>query len=574
MADSAQVSTVPTTRRANLCFFAILAIALSLGVSSTARKSVTTDEFTICPNGLLLWRYGAFHLDNGVPPLAKMLVSLPLLLTDAHTEPEWVEGHNSGWRCGRYFAAANAGSYHTYFFYCRLVSLACFAALGLLVFAYGRRLYGEQGGLLAGGLTVLMPIVISLGQLAVTDIFVVTTMIAACAAMDLLLRSPTVLRALALGTAMGLASLFKYTGILLFVFLPLTALLVFLAGRTGRRSEPGPGTYTWSRRTVLGIIGALALACVVIDIGFIGSDVFWRMDSFKFETPLFCTLQDLLPAGFRPPIAGWFIKGLDTQLAEKGYLAYLMGEVNRTGFPHYYVVGLLVKTPLVVLFLCALAAGVRRRIREDEWLFILSAIGFFLFFSLASHKNIGVRYVLFVYPVMALWIARLVGMSCGNTCDETRPWRRHTAWTGLAVVLAIAVLEWPHYLPFFNLAAGGNGGGHRIFLDSNLDWGQDLVELREYMRHENIEKIDLAYGGRVDPAIYGIRCNMLVDKPTERYAAIGANLLWGRPYFVNGSSYWPADPDAYAQFRSLTPKAILGYSIYVYDLEEETGGRP
>ena len=37
----------------------------------------------------------------------------------------------------------------------------------------------------------------------------------------------------------------------------------------------------------------------------------------------------------------------------------------------------------------------------------------------------------------------------------------------------------PHELSFFNLAAGGPDGGRRFFVDSSLDWGQDLLRLRD-----------------------------------------------------------------------------------------------
>lgn len=62
----------------------------------------------------------------------------------------------------------------------------------------------------------------------------------------------------------------------------------------------------------------------------------------------------------------------------------------------------------------------------------------------------------------------------------------------------------PWYLSFFNAAVGGPGGGYRIVNDSNVDWGQGLIALREEMARRGITRIHLAYHGTVDPAIYGI----------------------------------------------------------------------
>jgi hypothetical protein len=79
----------------------------------------------------------------------------------------------------------------------------------------------------------------------------------------------------------------------------------------------------------------------------------------------------------------------------------------------------------------------------------------------------------------------------------------------LAVVLvALVGIETartaPWYLSFFNAAVGGPGGGYRIVNDSNVDWGQGLIALREEMARQGITRIHLAYHGTVDPAIYGI----------------------------------------------------------------------
>jgi hypothetical protein len=129
-------------------------------------------------------------------------------------------------------------------------------------------------------------------------------------------------------------------------------------------------------------------------------------------------------------------------------------------------------------------------------------------------------------------------------------------------------MSWPNYLSFFNLPSGGPSRGHRYLLGSNLDWGQDLIALGDYMEREGIEKVDLAYFGRVDPEVYGIKYRDLRRRPRQRYAVISTNMLWGRTYFVNGKDFWPPR-DRYARFRSMKPKAVLGHTLYVFDLEEQ-----
>jgi hypothetical protein len=159
---------------------------------------------------------------------------------------------------------------------------------------------------------------------------------------------------------------------------------------------------------------------------------------------------------------------------------------------------------------------------------------------------------------------------CGRLSSVTGVIASRISRRGLVAVLwllllASNLLAWPDYLAFFNSAAGGKEGGHRYLLDSNLDWGQGLIELRDFLKEERIDKISLAYAGRVSPEIYGIRYDDLgSEPPTQDIVAISANLLWGRMYFVNGKKFWPKSTETYALYRSLEPWAILGGSIYVY----------
>jgi hypothetical protein len=289
------------------------------------------------------------------------------------------------------------------------------------------------------------------------------------------------------------------------------------------------------------------------------------------------------------PLPYYFFLGIDSQWAEEGYTSYLFGEFNKTGFYQYYFIALLVKTPLPVLLLLLLSLrGVRHLDRRDA-IWLITAAALFVFFSLARHKNIGVRYVLFLEPLMAVGISRLIRRAGGETETEfipssssaksQRPNRNelrsasHTAWAivvGAIAMVAVSLWTWPNYLAYFNLVSGGPTKGHNYLLDSNLDWGQDLITLRRYMETEGIEEIDLAYFGRVRPEVYGVRYTPLLPGQAQahRHVAISANFLWGLTYLVNGDpTYWLDNPDAYREFRQRRPKAVLGWTIYVFDME-------
>ena len=74
--------------------------------------------------------------------------------------------------------------------------------------------------------------------------------------------------------------------------------------------------------------------------------------------------------------------------------------------------------------------------------------------------------------------------------------------------LTIAASIWihPHYLAYFNWASGGPDRVPARLIDSNLDWGQDLVALQKWWRGTIPDQpIGLAYFGQINPSIFEMR---------------------------------------------------------------------
>ena len=60
-------------------------------------------------------------------------------------------------------------------------------------------------------------------------------------------------------------------------------------------------------------------------------------------------------------------------------------------------------------------------------------------------------------------------------------------------------------MSYFNEPAGGPENGHNHLVDSNIDWGQDLLELRDwYRQHPEARPFGLAYYHFLDPRLFGI----------------------------------------------------------------------
>ena len=237
--------------------------------------------------------------------------------------------------------------------------------------------------------------------------------------------------------------------------------------------------------------------------------------------------------------------------ARQGHAAFLLGEVGRRGWWHYFPVVLAVKTPLPFLLLIAVA-GISLLWRNDRppgslgpW---VAAAGVLLV-SMTSPINVGVRHLLPMYPLLAISAA-----SCfGRGGERRRP--RLTMALGLLLLGWHAGESWaarPDYLSYFNSFA--RGSEHEVLGDSNLDWGQDLHRLARYTESHGIDELHLDYFGTTSPAAVGLG-HAEPFGPQDRprgWVAISVTHLQG--------IYQP--PPAWLEGRE--PRAKIGKSIWLY----------
>jgi len=117
-------------------------------------------------------------------------------------------------------------------------------------------------------------------------------------------------------------------------------------------------------------------------------------------------------------------------------------------------------------------------------------------------------------------------------------------------------------LTYFNQAVGGASRGYRYASGSNLDWGQDLQGLKNFMQAEGVQKIQLLYFGSVDPAIYGIDYEVPRGLIQPGLLAVSVS-LYHLPYAMYDHGLFrqvgPVDRD-----RLGTPIHTVGNTIHVY----------
>ncbi len=183
-----------------------------------------------------------------------------------------------------------------------------------------------------------------------------------------------------------------------------------------------------------------------------------------------------------------YIKGalLVTGHASSGHSSYLLGETKRVGWWYYFPVLLLFKTPLALLALFggAIYLFVRRRPKVDLLVGLLGSSVLFLLLAMGSKANLGVRHILPIFPPLII--------AAGWAYSVSQKFRHLTA-AALIWLAVVAVVSYPSYLGYFNELAGRPRHNYKIATDSNLDWGQDLKRIKQYIDKNSLGDVYIDY---------------------------------------------------------------------------------
>jgi hypothetical protein len=130
----------------------------------------------------------------------------------------------------------------------------------------------------------------------------------------------------------------------------------------------------------------------------------------------------------------------------------------------------------------------------------------------------------------------------------------------------------PNRLSYINELGGGSANGYRLLVDSNYDWGQDLVKLRRWLDERKVtEPINLCYFGTADPRFYGIRHHNLFlgyeYEPDDGFQAVRPGLLAISATNLAGSFWNEQAREEWRAFLERTgaqPVGRAGQSILIY----------
>lgn len=526
--------------------YAWLLVMFGLMLSSAFQKSPTFDEDNHLTRGLSFLRTGDPRLSLHHPPLVNSLAAIPVALDPQAQIPI----DSAAWRAGDWNTLSDMVVWgrdeaaDAMINISRIPIMLLALILGALVFCWTNEMHGPSAALLALTLYVFDPNILAHARLNTTDLGVTLFVFVAGYAVWRWQRRPPRLRSTLLtGFLIGLALGSKYLTLIFVLFFGLLMLIE-------HQTAAGKKRWLWHRFGWLALMGGVSVLTLGVLYGF-SRDAPWP--GWTTRWPLGLYLRGAVNAGGR---------------ASLGRASFLLGQ-SSNGFWYYFPIAFLVKTPIPTLLLFA-GAGIitlRERSFPREALLLLPCLGYLLALMLSS-LNIGYRHLLPVLPFLFCYAGKTVVW-----LHTAPPLRRVLVGLVPAWLIVASLVIWPHYLAYFNEAAGGPGNGYKILVDSNIDWGQDLLGLKQYLDREGITHIKLSYFGPTRPDYLGIDFDPLPGLPPQ------SDLWYNLPFnpknpepgiyaisVSNLQELFFVEKRAYSWFRAREPDATIGYSIHVYQV--------
>lgn len=503
-------------------------VALARVVATFHVFSETNDEPFHITAGLEWLQRGTYLSDPEHPPLARLAIAAPLVMTGT-----------------RSLSLARGGN------------LIFFAVAMIVLAIWTYRLFGTATALVATALFGALPPVLAHAGLATTDSAAMAMTFLALFTFNLWVERPTWRRAIWLGVVIGLGLLSKFSFV---VFFPVAALMFVRARPRVLQLVPAAliallvvwagyrftvGTVANARGTSRIDAGIQAMAAqyakahgyewvtpqIILEYreyanaaalrGFSGIDfVDWaRVAGYPSPSAGRMgrdTMQGAPPIE-RPSVlshvpipAPLFFAGIDIvrRHSGSGHTAFLLGRTSSKGWWYYFPVILFFKTPIAFLILAI--GGIVLLFPRGVALAPLAM----LVVAMTSGINIGVRHILPMYPFLAMCAAY-----------AAVAWWRRAKW------IVVVLLAWffvatsivhPDYLAYFNEAAGSHP--ERIAIDSNLDWGQDVQRLAHFVKREHIAHLYVSAFG--DWKQYGMPAEPLPENTrVTGWIAVSENQL-------------------------------------------------
>jgi hypothetical protein len=517
----------------------LLAFAVQ-NVIEMRQESATSDEIVKLTGGYTNLLKRDFRLNTLHPPLLKMISALPLLALHPKidfTDPAWQKPPNQ-WKFSSHFLYSNNAA--RLLFWSRIPMVLLALLLGFFIFRWAQRLYGSVAGLFALTLYSFSPNFIAHSHLFTLDTGSTAFLTISFYFLWSHSRSGSRLTLLWSTLFMGAALTSKYLSV---AMLPSFAFLLWLIHRRDFPAEDLSGSLGAKKSGLAGSrgkrkggqSGKAPEKSRVAGPG--GKSSASRQGTKILRLSFFICLGIIgvlgLLAYLKVPVVRSMWEGLTevTGYGRTHFPFYWHGSFVEGGAWYFFLGTFLVKSTAGLLILTLVRFIVFLKKWRSEWrdslFLIVPAILYFVFVS-GFANPIGVRYLLPSYALLMIFAS---GVVRNFARQRLAFW---TVWLLLGWHVVSSLAAFPHSLSYFNEFAGGPSHGTDWLDDSNVDWGQELKNLKTVLNEHHITDVALiSFSSYDNPEYYGIRCSRprqadwpeLFANPQPGFYAISAHWL-------------------------------------------------
>lgn len=533
--ESQSVQKAPRLRWWECVALGVVLIAgMTAALLSMRSELDIIDERPHIASGYAMAWYGDARWNIEHPPLLKMLSGFTARVAASafpeHRLQTW-EGYGKfqQWNVGDEWFAAEGENLLDLLWWARLPNVVMmYGGACVLIWWWGRSLFGREAGLCALLLMACSPTILAHSRYVTTDLAATAGALLGAWALWMWVQRPGSRRAWLVGVAFGVALLGKYSLVLL---VPLSLVTMGIAWITTWRR--GAVRDADDARSIVWLAGQWLLmwsvACVVVLAGAwfatrsMGADDIARtieaeLHALENGAPFLFVADWVRSVPVLSPL-GWFVVGLGSASGRAlgGGGSVIFGMTLAHPVWWYFPGMWMFKSTVPVLMSCLgslLWIAWKGPKRVWAWCKRVPAVPYiglcatvFMGAGMVSELNLGIRHVLPAFPFVFL----LLGYALSRLWNASV---RSTAWKIAARGVVVGLVGWhvgaavwafPGYLSYAN-ALFGHNDAWRYTNDSNLDWGQEVLRMIQYVQaqkeQEGIEELFLVTYGVWQPTAY------------------------------------------------------------------------
>jgi hypothetical protein len=585
---------------------------------SVFSHSPLVDEPAHLASGLSHWRRFSFDLYRVNPPLVRSIAAAPVLFIPHKSD--WSSYSTNPYKraefqVGSDFIKCNTNNYHYLLMAARFFCIP-FSLLGAFIcYCWGRDLFGGFSGIVALLFWCFSPLILGFGYTILPDVPSASLGVTACYFYWKWLQNPDWSLSLPLGVLLGIVEVSKFT---LLIFYPVWLLILIISNILNcsyfnlRLSPPayfrtagfdalkslnsnticinrsgGLRICIFAHLAKLLVIYAISIFVINMFYGFEGS--FIQLKKYNFVSRALCgdtkwnheTGFSVTGNRFRNSIIGAipvplpvnFVMGIDVQKKdfEIGQVSYFCGQWSNKGWYQYYIFGLFIKEPLgfwllsAISFLSMFLSKKFRSSLANEIILLAPIVVILLLVSSQTKLNHHLRYAIPLLPFLFISVSRVALFFCNSN---------RILYCVIVCLLGWSIFSslsyYPHSQGHFNELIGRSNNAPKYLLGSNIDWGQNKLNLIDwYKKHPEARPLTDYYESSYTKENVNLNDDQFIEGSQQTYN--NDNLQSG--WFAIGVNELYSNSKQYKYFKRFKPVDIIGHSIYIYHITQEDANR-